>query len=94
MLLLVPTPEISNGMFNVDGFNQMGLLGASLIFLVVIGSALGTHSFIPNLKEPPPRRELSVKRIYLEIFETWRRSLFLRCFWPPCGAIGSGVAAT
>ena len=95
LLLLVPTPEISNGMFNVEGFNQMGLLGGSLIFVVVVGSALGTHGFIPNLKEPPPRRELSVKRIYLEIFETLATKSFMALFLAAmCGAIGSGVAAT
>ena len=63
LLLLVPTDEIANGMFNVEGFNQMGLLGASLVFLVIVGSSLGTHSSIPNLKAPPPRRALSIKRI-------------------------------
>lgn len=95
LLLLVPTDEISNGMFNVAGFNQMGLLGASLIFVVVIGSALGTHNFIPNLKAAPPKRKLSIKRIYLEIFETLATKSFLALFLAAmCGAIGSGVSAT
>ena len=95
LLLLVPTDEIANGMFNVEGFNQMGLLGASLVFLVIVGSALGTHSFIPNLKAPPPRRALSIKRIYSEIFETLATKSFLALFLAAmCGAIGSGVAAT
>ena len=48
LLLLVPTDEIANGMFNVEGFNQIGLLGASLVFLVIVSSALGTHSFSPT----------------------------------------------
>ena len=95
LLLLVPTDEISNGMFNVEGFNKMGLLGASLMFLVIISSALGTHGFIPNLKVPPPRRALSIKIIYLEIFETLATKSFLALFLAAmCGAIGSGVAAT
>jgi Na+/melibiose symporter-like transporter len=95
LLLLVPTDEISNGMFNVEGFNKMGLLGASLMFLVIISSALGTHGFIPNLKAPPPRRALSIKTIYLEIFETLATKSFLALFLAAmCGAIGSGVAAT
>ena len=94
-LLLVPTDEIANGMFNVEGFNQVELLGASLVFLVIVGSALRTHSFIPNLKAPPPRRALSIKRIYSEIFETLATKSFLALFLAAmCGEIGSGVAAT
>ena len=76
LFLLVPAGEIAIGMFNVEGFNQMGLLGASLMFLVVVGSARGTHSYIPNLKAPPPRRALSIKRIYSEIFATLETNSF------------------
>ena len=94
LLLLVPTDEIANGMFNVEGVNQVELLGASLVFLVIVGSALRTHSFVPNLKALPPRRALSIKRIYSEIFETLATRSFLAPFLAVmCGAIGSGVAA-
>ena len=72
LLLLVPTDEIANGMFNVEGFNQVELLGASLVFLVIVGSALRTHSFVPNLKALPPRRHSLSKEFTRRSLKHWR----------------------
>ena len=95
MFLLVPTAEISNGMFNVEGHGQVGFVAAWVIFLAIMASALGTHRLIPNLKSPPPKRNLSLKRIYQEIFETLATRSFLALFLAALfGAVGSGVAAT
>ena len=91
--LLVPTDEVSNGLFNLDGFGQMGLISSMVIFISIMVSALGTHSFIPQLKAPPPKQKISIGRIYREIFETvWNRSfgaLFAAALF---GAIGTGIA--
>ena len=91
--LLVPTEEVNNGLFNLDGFGQMGLIASMVIFISIMVSALGTHSFIPQLKAPPPKQKISIGRIYREIFETvWNRSfgaLFAAALF---GAIGTGIA--
>jgi glycoside/pentoside/hexuronide:cation symporter, GPH family len=91
--LLVPTEDISNGLFNIDGYGKMGLASSIVIFAAIMTSALGTHSFIPKLKAPPPKTKMSITRIYREIFETlWNRSfgaLFAAALF---GAIGAGIA--
>ena len=39
MFLLVPTAQISNGMFNVEGHGQVGFVAACVIFLAIMASA-------------------------------------------------------
>ena len=91
--LLVPTTEISNGLFNLAGYGKMGLASSIVIFTAIMTSAMGTHSFIHKLKTPPPKTKMSITRIYREIFETlWNRSfgaLFAAALF---GAIGTGIA--
>jgi GPH family glycoside/pentoside/hexuronide:cation symporter len=91
--LLVPTDTITNGLFNLQGYGQMGLVSSIVIFLAIMASSLGTHSFIPNLKMAPPKIKLSVARIYKDIFETlWNRSFAALFAAALFGAIGTGVA--
>tara|TARA_B100000767_G_scaffold130555_1_gene123920 strand:+ start:273 stop:1697 length:1425 start_codon:yes stop_codon:yes gene_type:complete len=91
--LLVPTETISNGLFNLQGFGQMGLIASIVIFVAIMVSSMGTHSFIPNLKAPPAKTKLSLSRIYREIFETlWNRSFAALFAAALFGAIGTGVA--
>ena len=91
--LLVPTDTIANGLFNLQGYGQMGLVSSIVIFIAIMASSLGTHSFIPNLKMAPPKTQLSVTRIYKDIFETlWNRSFAALFAAALFGAIGTGVA--
>ena len=91
--LLVPTDTIANGLFNLQGYGQMGLVSSIVIFIAIMASSLGTHSFIPNLKMAPPKIKLSVARIYKDIFETlWNRSFAALFAAALFGAIGTGVA--
>jgi GPH family glycoside/pentoside/hexuronide:cation symporter len=91
--LLVPTDTIANGLFNLQGYGQMGLVSSIVIFIAIMASSLGTHSFIPNLKMAPPKTKLSVARIYKDIFETlWNRSFAALFAAALFGAIGTGVA--
>lgn len=93
--LLVPTPEIPVGVFNVAGWNTYGAVAAVCIFLAVLVCAAGTHRHIPNLKAPPPARQLTLGLIFKEIFETVSnrsfRALFLATLF---GLIASGISAT
>jgi glycoside/pentoside/hexuronide:cation symporter, GPH family len=93
--LLVPTPEIPVGVFNVAGWNTYGMVAAACIFLTVLICAAGTHKHIPNLKAPPPARQLTLGLIFKEIFETVSnksfRALFLATLF---GLIASGISAT
>jgi len=93
--LLVPTPDIPVGVFNVGGWNTYGSVAAVCIFLAVLVCAAGTHRHIPNLKAPPPARQLTLGLIFKEIFETVSnpsfRALFLATLF---GLIASGISAT
>ena len=95
IFILVPTATISNGMFNVEGHGQVGAIAATVIFLAIMISALGTHRMIPDLKPPPPARQMSVGLIYREVFETLASRSFLALFLAALfGAIASGVSTT
>jgi GPH family glycoside/pentoside/hexuronide:cation symporter len=95
IFILVPTATMSNGMFNVEGHGQVGAIAATVIFLAIMISALGTHKMIPELKPPPPARQMSVGLIYREVFETLASRSFLALFLAALfGAVASGVSTT
>ena len=95
IFILVPTATISNGMFNVEGHGQVGAIAATVIFLAIMISALGTHKMIPDLKPPPPARQMSVGLIYHEVFETLASRSFLALFLAALfGAVATGVSTT
>ena len=95
IFILVPTAKISNGMFNVEGHGQVGTIASAVIFLAIMISALGTHKMIPELKPPPPARQMSIGLIYREVFETLASRSFLALFLAALfGAVASGVSTT
>ena len=95
IFILVPTATISNGMFNVEGHGQVGAIASAVIFLAIMISALGTHKLIPELKPPPPARQMSIGLIYREVFETLASRSFLALFLAALfGAVASGVSTT
>ena len=95
LVLLVPTAQISDGMFNVAGYQQMGFVAAGFIFVAITVSALGTHGLIPHLKTPPPQRALSIRGIFREIFDTLATRSFAALFLSAmCGAVATGMVAS
>lgn len=95
LVLLVPTAEVSDGMFNIAGYHQMGFVAAAFIFLAIMTSALGTHGLIPHLQAPPPKRVLSIGTIYKEIFDTLATRSFAALFSSAMfGAVATGVVAS
>ena len=91
---LVPTATISNGMFNVAGFAQFGATAASVIFLAIMVSAVGTHRHIPHLRKPPPRRPMTLRIVFSELVETLANRSFFALFMAALfGAVATGVGA-
>jgi Na+/melibiose symporter-like transporter len=91
---LFATAEITNGQFNRDAYAAYGVIASVLILVSVMVSALGTHGSIANLKQPPPRRTLSIGRIFREIFETLANRSFIALFLAAMfGAIAAGLSA-
>lgn len=91
--LLVDTPEVA-GIRNIVGYGQYGALASVLIFLAIVVSAVGTHNQIPSLRQPPPRRQMTLKRVFAELVETLAsRSLFALFMAALFGAIATGMGA-
>ena len=87
------TAAIPNGMFNREAYLVYGLVGAAMIFFAVIVGTAGTHSQIPQLRPPPPKRTLSLRLMVGEIGETLNNRAFLALFIAAAfGAVATGVA--
>lgn len=89
------TAAIPNGQFNRESYRVYGLIASALLFITIMASAIGTHSQIPHLKTPPPKRDLSIGRIFGEIFETLSNRSFLALFVSTAfGSIAAGLSAS
>ncbi len=92
--LLVPTETITNGMLNPEGYGYMGLAAAAVIFTAIVVSAGGTHHMIPHLQAAPPKREMTLGRIYRELWETLANRSFAALFLATVFAsIATGLSA-
>ena len=91
---MMATATISDGRFNRESYEIMGIVASGLIFVSIIASALGTHSRIPHLKQPPAPRRITLRTIFQEIFETLANRSFIALFVASLlGAIATGLAA-
>jgi Na+/melibiose symporter-like transporter len=92
---LFVTDTISNGQFNPDAYVVYGALASCLIFISITVSTLGTHSRIPHLKLAPPLRDMTLRVIFAEIFDTLSSRSFFALFVAALLAfIGSGFTAS
>ena len=93
-MLLRPTETVKMGFFNLDGWHTYGLWAALTIVGAIAICAAGTHKYIPYLKAAPAARQLSVGKVFGEIFETVSnpsfRALFLATLF---GLFASGISA-
>ncbi len=88
------TATIKNGQFNRDAYAVYGMIASALIFLAVMVSSLGTHSRIAHLKDPPPKRAMSLGLVFREIFETLANRSFVSLFLAfMLGAVATGLSA-
>lgn len=93
-VILVATPEFPDGILNRAAYANYGLLGSVLIFVSIIICALGTHGRIDTFEAPPPKRHLTIGKIFGEIFETLRHRSFFALFAATLfGGIATGVGA-
>jgi len=88
------TAAIPDGMFNREAYELYGIIASAMIFITILISAIGTHSRIVHLKPPPPRRQMTIGRIFREMFETLAERSFIALFIGALlGAVASGLAA-
>jgi Na+/melibiose symporter-like transporter len=94
LVLLVPTDDYPTGQLNPEGYQAYGILGGVIIFIAILVSATGTHRHIPNLKEPPPKRRMSLTATLGEARETlWNRSFIALFGFGIFAAMAGGLAA-
>jgi len=79
-VLLVPTETIKSGLINIDGYRLYGMFASALILLSILVTSIGTHSWIPVLKPPPPKQKLRLSRAFKDIFETLANRSFVALF--------------
>lgn len=89
------TAAIPNGQFNRDAYQLYGMIASVLIFGAIMVSALGTHRHIPHLKQPPPRRQITLRIVFRELFETLANHSFAALFTANLvGAVATGLSAS
>ncbi|WP_234035800.1 MFS transporter [Erythrobacter insulae] len=74
------TAAIENGQFNPDAYERYALLGSCVIFIAIMVSALGTHSYIPKLRAAPPKRDMTLGMIFKDIYQTIAGKSFFALF--------------
>jgi Na+/melibiose symporter-like transporter len=93
-VFLAPTEAIPNGLLNKEGYGTYGIFASILILISILVTALGTHRQIAHFKAPPPKRAMTLKRIFVEIYETLGDKSFLALFLTALfGAVAAGLSA-
>lgn len=69
-----------SGQFERGAYEVYGIIASIFMFIGVMVSALGTHSRIAHLPPPPPKRTLTLRRVFGEIFETLGEPSFITLF--------------
>ena len=77
------------GVLNPEGYRRYGLTAAITILVAILVSAIGTHRFIPYLRQPPAR-PLGIRGIFRELGETLSNRSFLALF---CAGVFAAMAA-
>jgi GPH family glycoside/pentoside/hexuronide:cation symporter len=89
-ILLQPDASHPVGVLNPEGYRRYGKVASAIMLIAILVSALGTHSYIPYLKQPPVRRHLGLGGAFRELLETIRNPSFLALF---CAGIFGSMAA-
>jgi len=93
-VLFAATEAYPDGRQNPGAYATYGLIGSAMIFTFIMIPALGTHSRIPYLQKAPPKRNITIGKLFTEIFETLANKSFTALFVAYLfGAIATGVAA-
>jgi glycoside/pentoside/hexuronide:cation symporter, GPH family len=87
------TDLVPSGQFARESYAVYGIIASVMIFAAIMISALGTHSRIKHLNPPPPKRTMTMGRVFKEIFETLSERAFASLFIANLfGAVATGLA--
>jgi GPH family glycoside/pentoside/hexuronide:cation symporter len=79
-LFLQPSATHPVGVLNPDGYRMYGITAGVIMACAILISALGTHSYIPHLRQPPAKRTFDTRRSLAELRETLSNRPFLALF--------------
>lgn len=71
-LWLVPTPEYVDGILNVEGYKQAGVVGMLLISTSILAFTIGLHRYIPRFKTHAAPASLAPVEFYRQVRDVLR----------------------
>jgi Na+/melibiose symporter-like transporter len=71
-LWLVPTPEYTDGIMNIEGYKEAGLIGTLAIAAAVLLFAIGLHRFIPNFSRFQASDSLGPRQFFRQVVDVFR----------------------
>jgi len=89
-VFLQPDAAHPVGVLNPEGYQSYGLAASGVMAGAILLSALGTHSRIPTLRQPPPKQPFTLGRTLREVRETLADRPFLVLL---VGGVFSAMAA-
>lgn len=93
-VFLQPSAAYPVGVLNPEGYRDYGLAASVIMALAILIAAAGTHSYIPHLRQPPPKQPFSLKRTVGELGETLGNRSFLSLFGAMiCASMAGGLMA-
>ena len=88
-IFLTPDAAHPVGVLNPAGYQRYGITAAIVMAAAILISALGTHSYIPQLRQPSPDRHIGLRDVLLELRQMLANPSFLGLFG---AAIFGGMA--
>jgi len=86
--------ESGFGQLDARGYQVYGLIGACAILASILTSSLGTHRYIPIMKQPRPKLPFEPGRVVRELSQTLSNRSFLALFMAGVfAAIAGGVSS-
>ena len=93
-IFLQPDAQHPVGVLNPAGYGGYGLVAAITMLVAIVVSAVGTHAYIPYLKQPPVKRGAGFRGAFRELTETLSNRSFLALFCASIfGAMAGGLIA-
>jgi GPH family glycoside/pentoside/hexuronide:cation symporter len=89
-VFLQPDAAHPIGVLNPDGYHRYGVVASLIMLVAILVSAVGTHGYIPYLRQPPARRHRGVRGAVAELVETLTNRSFLALF---CAGVSGSMAA-
>ncbi len=69
---LVPTDEYADGIMNIEGYKEAGLVGAVAIAVAILVFTIGLHRFVPHSRQYVIQDSVSPKQFYVQVRDVFR----------------------